>query len=143
MPAEYAPLLQSFGKVGLKLISCHHGQTIFLSKQFVISRAIGFDYFLNMSQTLSVSNANSLRSCSSTTKESQAQEIIKMWIKDRQRIVISGRSLSGKSTTITQALSEFTRSGTIVQRFFWDGVVAISGDIGLHQLECVQFEILQ
>jgi hypothetical protein len=44
MPAEYAPLLQSFGKVGLKLISCHHGQTIFLSKQFVISRAIGFDY---------------------------------------------------------------------------------------------------
>ena len=142
MPAEYAPLLQSFGKIGLKVISCHHGQTILLPKQFVISRAIGFDYFFEHVPNLSISNASSLLSCSSTIKANQAQEIIKMWIKDRQKIVISGRSLCGKSTTITRALSEFTQSGSTVQRFFWDGIVAISGDIGPHQLECVQFEIL-
>jgi hypothetical protein len=145
MPLEIGKLTKSFGKLSHITIPCSEGKRVVLSKQFVISRATTsrstYSCFDSESPQLSASN---LSAClSSGIKTNRAHETIKTWIQDRQKIVISGRSLCGKSTLIANVLKECISSGSAVQRFFWDGVVPISSRISPDELEFVQLEILR
>jgi hypothetical protein len=140
LPSNYGTVLKSFDKLGCKMIPCSHGQNIVLSKEFVISRANGCNSILEHFPRLSLSNASFF--LSSGINKGTAHETIRSWIVDCQKMVISGRSLSGKSTIILKVLKEFVQLGSVVQRFFWNGLLPTSSSIGSDELEFVQFDVL-
>ena len=102
---------------------------------------MNFDSCFERFSEFSPSNAKCL--LSSNTRRGAAHETIRMWIKVRQKMVISGPALAGKSRIIAKALEEFVQSGSYIQRFYWDGLVPMSDSIDPEDLEFVQLDILR
>jgi hypothetical protein len=142
VPSEYGNLMETFCKLNCHIIPSFQGKKVILSKQFLISRAKqSIKSCFETTANVSFSNLDAL--FSSCTTKIRSFETIKTWIQDRQKMVISGRSSSGKSTIIANALKEFIQSGSIVQKFFWEGIVPMSSSISPDELKTVQLEVLR